>query len=54
MAHPSDTPFPNKEDLQTVTDYDSILHVSINNSWNDGPTTILMPYLNFVRQFASR
>ena len=52
-AHPLRHPFPNKEDLQ-LTDYHNILHVSINNSWNDVPTKILILFLIVVRQFALR
>ena len=32
----------------------NILHVSINNSRNGGPTKIWMPFFNFLRHFASR
>ena len=57
-AHPLRHPFPNKEDLLTVSDYLQIIFCmfqSITHE-NDGPPEILMPFIfmNFITQFASR
>ena len=56
-AHPTQTPpFQTRKICKVFTDYIQtiFLHVSITNSRNAGHTKIWMPFLNFLRQFASR